>query len=218
MAGGHVCRPGACAPKVGRDCATQRRQGWMHVPDPQPCSPYPRGAESGPGVLPAAAEVPSHPPTPSPSLPAVGCLLEDPPHTRLPRSQAFCPGPSNKHSVTAAPKRGAREHGWLVRVPPPPQKWSRMPNKDHYGPPPGRQARPPQGSLTGRFSDPQPSPGDWGHLQTGQRRLLPAYGTGRLRPGDGGVHRTDSEPPAPPSEGARSRSPPVLLDKACQGS
>lgn len=55
--------------------------------------------------------------------------------------------------------------------------------------------------MTGRFSDPQPSPGNWGHLQTGWRRLLPTYGTGRLRPGDRGVHWTDSEPPAPPSEG-----------------
>ena len=145
--------------------------------------------------------LPPPPPTPSPSLPAVGCLLEDPPHTRLPRSQAFCPGPSNKHSVTAAPKRGAREHGWLVRVPPPPQKWSRMPNKDHYGPPPGRQARPPRGSLPGRFSDPQPSPGDWGHLQTGQRRLLPAYGTGRLRPGEGGCIGQTLSPQLLPQRG-----------------
>ena len=53
MAGGHVCRPRAYAPKVGRDCATQYGQGQLCRSLP-PChaARIPGGLSQGLGSYP----------------------------------------------------------------------------------------------------------------------------------------------------------------------
>ena len=102
---------GLC-PKGGQGLCHPIQTGTaLQVPAPQPCSPYPWGAESGPGVLPAAAEGPSHPPRPALALPAVGCLLEDPPHTSTASLTGFLPRTLQQTQCYSGPEergQGAR--------------------------------------------------------------------------------------------------------------
>lgn len=65
-----------------------------------------RGTESGPGVLPATAEGPSHPTRPGPALPAAGCLIEDPPHTSTASAHRLSAQDPPTNTVSPEPRRG----------------------------------------------------------------------------------------------------------------